>query len=84
MFNKITNYLTQRGIAFEVLEHAPTRTSQESASIRNTPLEWGSKTMLVKGKQSLVMLLYRADRRISWSKLRKVEIVGKKSRMSSE
>ena len=72
MFNKITTLLKKRGVGFEVLEHAPTRTSQESASTRNTPLEWGSKTMVVKGKEGLVMLLYRADRRVSWNKMRKL------------
>ena len=40
--------------------------------------------MLVKGKESIYLLLYRADRKISWSKLRKVELLAKKSRMCSE
>lgn len=84
MYNKIVNYLTANCIKFEVIEHAATRTCKESAEERNTPLEWGSKTMLVNGKDSIYLLLYRADRKISWSKLRKVELLAKKSRMCSE
>jgi prolyl-tRNA editing enzyme YbaK/EbsC (Cys-tRNA(Pro) deacylase) len=39
--------------------------------------------MLVTGKVALTLLLYRADRKISWSKLRKLEDL-KKSRMCNE
>lgn len=81
IFEKIIAFLTARQTQFQVLEHAATRTSEESAAERATPLEWGSKTMLVAGKTGLLLLLYRADRKLSWSKLRKVELLGKKSRM---
>ncbi len=66
------------------MEHSPTRTSEESANIRNTPLEWGAKTMLVKGVQGILLLVYRANRKVSWSKLRKIEWVGKKGAMCNE
>jgi prolyl-tRNA editing enzyme YbaK/EbsC (Cys-tRNA(Pro) deacylase) len=66
-----------------VIEHSATRTSKESAEERNTPLEWGSKTMIVTGKTALTLLLYRANRKISWSKLRKVDDM-KKGRMCNE
>jgi len=38
VFNKITSYLSSKGVKFEVIEHAATRTSHESAEERNTPL----------------------------------------------
>lgn len=67
------------------MEHESTKTSKESAIIRNTPLEWGSKTMLVQSKdKQIYMLLYRANNKINWSKLRKVECLGKKARMCEE
>ena len=40
--------------------------------------------MLVYGKDQPYLLLYRANRKVSWSKLRKVEVLGKKSRMCNE
>jgi prolyl-tRNA editing enzyme YbaK/EbsC (Cys-tRNA(Pro) deacylase) len=39
--------------------------------------------MIVAGKTALTLLLYRADRKISWNKLRKLEDL-KKSRMCNE
>lgn len=63
----------------KVLEHAPAKTSEESAKLRNTPLEWGAKTMIVcKPKGEQVMLIYPAHRKLSWTKVKKVEAVGKK------
>jgi Ala-tRNA(Pro) deacylase len=73
LFNRIHEFLKSKNIEFEVMEHEPTRTSEESASVRNTPLEWGAKTMLVKGKTDTILLVYRANRKVSWSKLRKLE-----------
>lgn len=38
--------------------------------------------MLVRDKTSeIIMLLYRANTKISWSKVRKIEFIGKKSKM---
>ena len=39
--------------------------------------------MIVKGKNGLVMLLYRADRKVSWNKMRKIAEI-KKGRMCTE
>lgn len=66
------------------MDHTPTRTSEESANVRNTPLEWGAKTMLINSVQGVLLLVYRANRKVSWSKLRKVEWVGKMGRMLKE
>ena len=40
--------------------------------------------MLIKGKESIFLLVYRANRKVSWNKLRKVDIVGKKGSMCKE
>jgi hypothetical protein len=38
--------------------------------------------MLVKGKNfDPIMLLYRANNKISWNKVRKIDQIGKKSKM---
>lgn len=56
------------------MEHEATRTSEESAAVRKTPLEWGSKTMLVNGAdQGFVLLIYRAHMKVSWKKIRKLK-----------
>ena len=67
------------------MEHQPTRTSEESAQIRNTPLEWGCKTMLVNGAEGKpILLVYRAHLKISWKKLRKIKTIGRKAQMASQ
>jgi len=82
VFNRILEYLKEKNVPFELMEHESASTSAESAQIRNTPIEWGSKTMLVRGKTSeIVMLLYRANNKVSWNKVRKVDFIGKKSKM---
>jgi prolyl-tRNA editing enzyme YbaK/EbsC (Cys-tRNA(Pro) deacylase) len=40
--------------------------------------------MLVKGNEGALLLVYRADRKVSWSKLRKLPVVGKKAAMFGE
>lgn len=40
--------------------------------------------MLVKGVSGVLLLVYRANRKVSWSKLRKLEWVGKKGAMCPE
>jgi prolyl-tRNA editing enzyme YbaK/EbsC (Cys-tRNA(Pro) deacylase) len=69
----------------KLLVHEASRTSEESSAIRNTPLEWGSKTMLINTQdKEKVLLVYRANRKISWKKLRKLPSVGKKAQMAVE
>jgi prolyl-tRNA editing enzyme YbaK/EbsC (Cys-tRNA(Pro) deacylase) len=40
--------------------------------------------MLINSIQGVLLLVYRANRKVSWSKLRKVEWVGKMGRMLKE
>lgn len=41
--------------------------------------------MLVSGVDNrLILLIYRANRKVSWKKIRKIEQVGKKSQMAGE
>lgn len=44
--------LREAGVRFGTLEHAPAKTSQESATIRGVPLASGAKAMLIKVSRS--------------------------------
>lgn len=62
-----------------MVQHESCKTSEESAKVRGTPLEWGAKTMIVKkGTGEYIMLVYPASLKLSWSKVKKIELVGKK------
>ena len=77
--------MSAKNLGFKVIEHAATRTSEESAIVRNTPLEWGAKTMLVNAiDNQLILLIYRANQKVSWKKIRKIPEIGKKAQMATE
>jgi len=47
VFDKVLKLLADAKAEYKVLEHPPAKTSEESSKLRNTPLEWGAKTMIV-------------------------------------
>lgn len=50
---RVLALLRGAGAAFSTLEHAPTRTSQESADVRGVPLASGAKAMLLRAAKPL-------------------------------
>ena len=50
--NKILRLLKEKGIEFKHLKHEVTPTSKDSARVRNTLLEEGVKSIILKGKKS--------------------------------
>ncbi len=68
--------LTSAGASFSLLEHAPTRTSAESAAVRGAPLASGAKAMLLKAGKALphgspfVLAVLSAARRADLKALR--------------
>jgi len=50
---RIKSLLLEKGISFRGLEHAPTRTSEESAIVRGVELASGAKAMLLKCGKAL-------------------------------
>lgn len=68
--------LRSAGALFDLFEHAPTRTSEESAKVRGVPLASGSKAMLLKAGKTLahgspyVLAVMSAVRTVDWPKIR--------------
>ena len=56
--------LAAGGAVFEVIHHAPVRTSEEAAAIRGTPLEQGAKALVFQGDTSTLLLVVQAHRRL--------------------
>lgn len=50
--NEIIRLLKKQGVEFQHITHSPTPTSEDSAKARNTKLEEGVKSILLKGKTS--------------------------------
>lgn len=49
---KTIHFLETKGTKFETLEHEPTPTSEDSAKVRNMPIEQGIKALIVRGKKT--------------------------------
>jgi len=62
--------LAATGATWREVEHAPTRTSEESARARGEPLEIGAKALLVKADERFVLLVLSAARKLDSKKLR--------------
>jgi Ala-tRNA(Pro) deacylase len=56
--------LAAEGADFQVLQHAPVRTSEEAAHIRGTPLEQGAKALVFRGDTRTLLLVVQAHRRL--------------------
>jgi Ala-tRNA(Pro) deacylase len=79
VFQRVEALLTERGVPFDVLRHAPVYTSEEAARVRGTPLASGAKALVCKGDDAIVMFVLPADRKLDsktvrqsqgWRKLR--------------
>jgi Ala-tRNA(Pro) deacylase len=79
VFQRVEALLHERGVAFDVMRHAPVYTSEEAARVRGTPLASGAKALVCKGDDTLVMFVVPADRKLDskavrqargWRKLR--------------
>lgn len=51
---RLEQWLRESGVAFEIFEHAPVRTSEEAAGVRGTPLEQGAKALVVRAEDRFV------------------------------
>jgi Ala-tRNA(Pro) deacylase len=68
---RIENLLSGRGVAYQVLRHAPVYTSEEAAAVRGTSLASGAKALVCKVDDEFVMFVVPADRKLASSAVRK-------------
>ena len=70
IFEKITELLAKHIIQYQVKEHLPTRTSEESAWHRGEPLKIGAKAMVMKTDTQFILAVLPADRKIDSARLK--------------
>lgn len=61
ILEKIRSALTQHGVEFKEIEHAPTQTSEESARVRGESLSVGAKALLLKTDDAFRLFVLPAD-----------------------
>jgi Ala-tRNA(Pro) deacylase len=69
---RIEQLLADRGVAYDVLRHAPVYTSEEAAAVRGTTLSSGAKALVCKLDDRFVMFVLPADRKLSSGQVRKL------------
>lgn len=69
---RLTRWLTDAGVPFQVFEHAPVRTSEEAAQARRTRLEEGAKALVVRAQERYVHIVLPAHRRADNAALRAI------------
>ncbi|HET7342185.1 MAG TPA: YbaK/EbsC family protein [Methylomirabilota bacterium] len=68
--DRLEGWLREAGVAFEILEHAPVRTSEEAARVRGTPLEIGAKALVVRADDRFVHCVLPASLKADNARLR--------------
>jgi len=69
---RLVRWLGEAGIAFELVTHAPVRTSEEAARVRGTRLEDGAKALVVRAGERYVHCVLPAHRRVDNAALRSI------------
>src|SRR4029453_13651244 len=71
IFDRLSDKLTEAGVAYDVLRHAPVFTSEEAAAIRGTSLASGAKALICKADDRFLMVVLPADRKLASKLVRK-------------
>lgn len=71
VFERLSVWLSDQGIAFDALRHAPVFTSEEAAAVRGTQLASGAKALICKADEQFVMIVLPADRKLASKQVRK-------------
>lgn len=64
VLNRIRALLHSAGVAYREIQHAPTRTSEESAQARGEPLSVGAKALLLQVGETFRLFVLPADRKL--------------------
>lgn len=82
MLERIRAYLNAAGVAFREVEHAPTRTSEESAAARGEDLKVGAKALLLQTGDVFRLFVLPADRKLDSGAIRR-ELGVRKTRFAT-
>ena len=69
---RLERWLRESGVRFQIMEHAPVRTSEEAARVRGTRLEEGAKALVVRAEDRHVHCVLPAHLRADNAALREI------------
>jgi len=82
VLDSIRRLLTEAGVAFREVQHAPTFTSEESARARGEELKTGGKALLLKTDDAFRLFVLPADRKLDSAAVKR-ELGVKKTRFAT-
>lgn len=82
VLDRILALLDTESIAYRKLDHAPTRTSEESAAVRGEPLEVGAKAILLKTDDTFRLFILPADKQLDSAAIKR-QLNVKKTRFAT-
>jgi len=82
ILDRILALLAAESIPFRRLDHAPTRTSEESAAVRGEPLEVGAKAIMLKTDDTFRLFILPADKQLDSAAIKK-QLNVKKTRFAT-
>ncbi|MFG0328292.1 MAG: YbaK/EbsC family protein [Phycisphaerales bacterium] len=71
VFDRLRALLETHGVAYRHVQHAPTRTSEESATARGEPISIGAKALLLKVEENFGLFVLSADRQLDSKAIRR-------------
>lgn len=72
ILDRIRTLLDAGGVSYRLVEHGPTRTSEESAAARGEPLDVGAKALLLKTDEAFRLFVMCADLQLDSGAVRKL------------
>ncbi|MDA8794000.1 hypothetical protein N9N67_12190 [Bacteriovoracaceae bacterium] len=72
IYKKVLQYLNEQKVQYKYLEHGPAKTCEESALMRNEPIEIGGKTILLKSKEKFHLFVLSAALSVDSKRVRKI------------
>jgi Ala-tRNA(Pro) deacylase len=69
---RLEQWLTQQGVPFHLVVHAPVFTSEEAARVRGTPIESGAKALVLLAADAPVHVVLPGSRRVDNARVRAI------------
>jgi Ala-tRNA(Pro) deacylase len=71
VLRRLRDHLDSNGVAYRIVEHPPTRTSEESASARGEPLSVGAKALVLLTDAEFRLFVLPADMKLDSGAVRR-------------
>ena len=75
-FERVVAHLDDTGVEYRLLHHGPTLTSLDAARERGVDAGSGAKSLVVKGKDGLVLFVVPGDAQLDWKRVKAAGIRG--------